>query len=363
VPTKAEVMAPATTYYGLHTLEAPWFFGEVDQLSRLVGKAPDSVLFFQNFTQPYPAAAVADTWARHAVPIIAWEPVLPGSNTGQPRLSDITNGNFDSYLDSWANDIRTHGQPVVIRLAAEMNGDWYSWAEGHFGNEPGDYVAAWRHVHDRFTAAGADNVIWLWSANRIDHQKTPLAQVYPGDAYVDWVGMSGYYRNTETEPSFDATFGATLAALRSLSAKPIFLSETGAGSGDTARDLTWMDSFFQHLPLQSDVIGFSWFNEKKTLNDWRLQRSQAYVDRFAVGVADGRYGSGKLPGGMVPGQRVTLPEVKDETTPTTTTPEPGTGEDGTNDGDGVGEGSTTASTTTTTTTTPTTTTTTTTTTA
>ena len=31
-----------------------------------------------------------------------------------------------------------------------MNGWWWPWSEQLNGNNPGEFVAAWRHVHDIF---------------------------------------------------------------------------------------------------------------------------------------------------------------------------------------------------------------------
>ncbi|MBA3865307.1 MAG: hypothetical protein H0X42_02995 [Solirubrobacterales bacterium] len=41
-----------------------------------------------------------------------------------------------------------------------MNGDWFPWSESANGNQPGEYVAAWRHVHEIFSAAGATDATW-----------------------------------------------------------------------------------------------------------------------------------------------------------------------------------------------------------
>ena len=46
-----------------------------------------------------------------------------------------------------------------------MNGNWFPWSEGVNGNQAGEYVTAWRHVHDIFTAVGATNVTWVWCPN------------------------------------------------------------------------------------------------------------------------------------------------------------------------------------------------------
>ena len=90
------------------------------------------------------------------------DPVQPDPTTDCPASPRAS---FDSYLRSWADGIRSLGYPVAIRFAHEMNGDWYPWCEKVNGNQPGDYVKAWRHVHDVFRPRGATNVIWVWSPN------------------------------------------------------------------------------------------------------------------------------------------------------------------------------------------------------
>ena len=60
------------------------------------------------------------------------------------------------YITRFATAIRDQSWPVAIRFAHEMNGNWYPWSESRSGNRPGDYVQAWRHVHDIFTRVGAD---------------------------------------------------------------------------------------------------------------------------------------------------------------------------------------------------------------
>ena len=94
-----------------------------------------------------------------------------------------------------------------------MNGDWFPWAENANGNQPGDYVAAWRHVHDIFTSVGATNATWVWCPYVDATPKLgPLARYYPGDDYVDWTCLDGFnWGNNGVNPqpwtSFDKIFG------------------------------------------------------------------------------------------------------------------------------------------------------------
>ena len=99
---------------------------------------------------------------------------------------------------------------LVLRLDAEMNGAWYDYGS-QAGQNPQAFVAMWRHVHDLFVAAGATNVSWQWCPN-VDPEsvQTPLEQLYPGDAYVDWTGMTGYNEGGESVSwLFDSTYFAT----------------------------------------------------------------------------------------------------------------------------------------------------------
>lgn len=307
VPSVDAVRAQ-TSVYGLHTREAPWWMGEVDYVTRLVGKAPNNLLFFANWSKPFPADEVATAWSRGMTPQVAWEPVIPGAD-GQPKLADIASGEWDVYIDEWAAAAAAHGQPIVLRFAAEMNGHWYPWSENHFGNGSGEFAPMWRHVHERFELAGADNVIWLWSVNRVDNLRSDITTYWPGAEYVDWVGISGYWRGYQgaPAPTFQAIFGETLAQLRALTAKPILLAETGAGTSVDADRVQFLTTLFQGLAENTDLIGFVYFNDRKAGGDWRMQFSQNMVDAFAAGVAADRWVGGVLPPGMDPGERLGVP--------------------------------------------------------
>ena len=300
IPTALELLRPETKLYGVHTPNAPYAASELEEFSGLAGKAPNTSLFFQSFSQEFPASALELSWAQGMLPMISLEPIIQDSTVGQPRLRDISDGDWDEYLTRWAAAAKADGRPIALRFAQEMNGNWYSWSDGRFGNAVGDYVRAYRHMHDLFEQVGADNVLWVWSINRIDNlpDKT-LARVYPGDGYVDWIGISGYLRSVPegVAPSFDFTFAQTLAAVRNLAPnKLVMLTEVGAGTTEANR-VAWMETFFQGLLDHPEVLGFNWFNAFKDGGDWRIQYSGGTVQAFARGVADVRYGeiAPKLP--------------------------------------------------------------------
>jgi hypothetical protein len=291
IPTKDALLRPTTHLYGVHTSEAPYAMHEIEAFTTSAQKAPNTVLFFTNFSREFPVDAVNNAWGSGILPMVTFEPIVEDSSDGQPLLRDITNGEWDEYFTQWATAVKANEKPIALRFAQEMNGNWYSWSDGRYGNANGDYIRAWRHVHDLFEQVGADNVIWVWSVNRINTlpDKT-LDRVYPGDDYVDWVGVSGYYRDENTAPTFDSTFGATLAELERVApSKLVMLTEVGAGTSEQNR-IAWIQSFFAALLEHQEIVGFNWFNDFKSGGDWQIQFSSATTAAFAAGVADARYG-------------------------------------------------------------------------
>ncbi len=78
-----------------------------------------------------------------------------------------------------------------------------------------------------FRSQGADNVTWLWTIQADGRGVGPAAPWWPGAQYVSWVGIDGFYdRPSDT---FAALFGPAIAQVRTLTPKPILLSDTGVG--------------------------------------------------------------------------------------------------------------------------------------
>lgn len=341
-PARAQILNPAKTYFGVFTEEAPFHYKELDQLSTAVAHRPSSVTWFAGWDQNFRADVVRSAWRRDMLPIITWEPrpisthMGPGTdNAVNPdyQLSDIVQGDYDAYIRQWARDLREVNLPVGVRFAHEMNGFWYPWSEQANGNSPGEFIAAWRHVHELFQQEGALNAIWIWTPNVTGFpQSQPLNQLYPGSDYVDWVGLSGYYRKVipGKAASFDNTYGKTLADLRAVApGKKIFLSEVGATETGGQKP-AWVTSFFDSLPQNPDVIGFTWFNRQVTAipegekvpvtNDWRITSSPEVTAIFKQQLASGEFSGGTAG----PGSRWEEAATTPAPTPSTPAPTPGT---------------------------------------
>jgi hypothetical protein len=223
-------------------------------------------------------------------PMLTWEPWRPGRGTDQPAfaLERITSGAYDDEITAAAQSLAAWGRPLYLRFAHEMNGNWYPWAESQNGNEPGSYVDAYRHVHDLFTAAGATNVRWVWSVNIIVPNSPSLASLYPGDDYVDVVGVDGYNFGEEPSNTWRSpaeVFDATLDDLTSVApGKQVLLTEVA--SADAGGDKgEWIEEFFAYLRSRPDVAGFVWFDIDKE-HPWTIDSSSGSRRAFESELAD-----------------------------------------------------------------------------
>ncbi|WP_258796990.1 glycoside hydrolase family 26 protein [Protaetiibacter mangrovi] len=315
-PSKAELLSPSAMYYGMYTEQAPHNWATLDATSQKVGALPSMVGYFGGWDQDFRADAVTRSWSRGMLPMLTWEsrPIAAQNDVvDEPdySLPRIIGGAFDDYLHRYAQAIASTGLPLAIRLDHEMNGVWYPWSETDGsgasinGNSPGDYVKMWQHVHDIFEQEGANEyVIWVWAPNRVDNLPSAnrglafTEQLYPGDDYVDWIGMSGYLRPPYTSTSsytFDTTFGATLAQLRQVADKPIVLAEVGASETEGHKP-EWVASFFDGLadPANDDIVGFAWFSlavttyvqGERATNDWRIDSRADSLAAFQNGLAE-----------------------------------------------------------------------------
>ncbi|WP_394248766.1 glycoside hydrolase family 26 protein [Arthrobacter pityocampae] len=281
---------PKGIRFGVGTGGGPAAGGELDDVAALAGEAPSIVLSYKDFNQPPPIAELDAVRARGAETLLTWEPWTWGGGTEQPAysLDRIAAGEFDAHLLEWGAALGGWGQPVYLRFAHEMNGNWYPWAAGVNGNTAGDYVAAYQHVHDVVASTGATNIRWVWNPNVPYPGSTPLDQVYPGAAYVDVVALDGYNWGTSQawsswqEP--EALFGDGLAQLRQLApGTPVMIAETASSELGGSKP-QWISELFGYVSAQPDVVALVWFHIAKEA-DWRIDSTAASAEAFEAALA------------------------------------------------------------------------------
>jgi beta-mannanase len=238
---------PCTVQYGVYETNTPWDPNEaaIKNLDAAVNRHSSIVHWFAqwgdpgsgNFSANQPwmlsnVRAYSSVGVMGSTPFITWEPWGPAPYTAANNtfpLQQIAAGAFDPYIDSWANGFRNYGGLVLLDFGHEMDGNWYPWGYGINGNSAATFIAAYRHVHDRFALAGASNVQFVWTANVWNPAGVDPTTLYPGDAYVDrmaidifnWGAAGGGWASLSQ--GFEATH--VYSRLAALSSKPMMLAE------------------------------------------------------------------------------------------------------------------------------------------
>jgi beta-mannanase len=282
---------PCSVQFGLYETGTPWdpSMAAIRNLDTVINRHSSIVHWFAQWgdpgagtfsaNQPWMLSNVrsySSVGVTGATPFITWEPWGPApysaSNNTFP-LQRIAAGDFDSYIDSWATGLQHYGGSVMLDFAHEMDGNWYPWGYGVNGNTAADYVAAFRHVHDRFVVAGASNVLFVWNVNIWNPAGVDPTTFYPGDSFVDrlainvfnWGSAGGGWASLSQ--GLNAT--GVYSKLTALSAKPLMLAEwSSAEAGPTdppgAAKGQWILDAAQSLPTEfpriTAVVWFSWTN-------------------------------------------------------------------------------------------------------
>ena len=265
----------AGSYLGVYTKDLPASYNKVASFRQATGTTPDLVMYYSGWYVPFPAKFATTVADNGAAPLIQLEPT-------NINLAQIAAGRYDGYLSAYAVAVRAYRHPVILGFGHEMNGGWYSW--GHGQTAPATFVAAWRHIVSVFRALGARNVTWLWTANVINDTKTgtiPSPQPWwPGAAYVNWVGLDGYYLKPNWQ--FAPLFGPTIEAVRKFTADPILIGETGAV---TSANQPAKIADLYHGIKSYGLLGFVYFNSTNSIGQAFGLNSPAAIDAFRAGAS------------------------------------------------------------------------------
>jgi hypothetical protein len=289
---------------GIHLAgsQPPWDMAGLGMFEEEVHKKVSMLNFFQPFANcnptcsfyGFPKTPLENIRQHGAIPVLSWSSQSIPSSKVEPdfQLSDVISGRYDAFITDFASKAKAWGHPFMLRFNWEMNGKWFPWHEGVNGNQPGEFVAAWRHVHDIFTSVGADNVTWVWCPNLEYRDSTALASVYPGDQYVDWTGLDGY--NHGTNPSqpdswktFNQLYRTTYSNITAglAPSKPMMIGEvasTEIGGSKSA----WIQDMLARVPSEYPKIrALIYFDKYDSNMDWPLETSSSALAAFSAGIA------------------------------------------------------------------------------
>jgi beta-mannanase len=154
--------------------------------------------------------------------------------------------------------------------------DPYRYPWGPQNNKPEAFISAWQHVVKRFRQLNADNAIWVWSPHPAYRK---FNEYFPGEDYVDWVGVGALNYGTVAVWSqwweFENIFGDYYDSLAVYN-KPLAITEFGSLAVGGERHI-WYAKAFDNLrdkyPYLTALLFFNNKSDNTTLNktlDWSL---------------------------------------------------------------------------------------------
>lgn len=228
---------------------------------------------------PYRARMLADKKAGR-IPMLSYaggeKPgITDHDEAALARLKEIASGARDKQIDGQALALKALATPVFFRFTWEFDIRYLGPAAVKV------HKAAWRRVHKRFKALGATNVAFVWCPSWLAFGNGRAAAFYPGDTYVDWIGVDGYARSPDYRTFYQLFASASGFALKHR--KPLMVCETGVhrlshqqNAKSSTSQSTWIDG------LRSDLSRGRFSNVKALLyfhvdgdnhplpNQWRL---------------------------------------------------------------------------------------------
>lgn len=226
-----------------------------------------------------------------AMACLSWEPmaIVQGKEKKIPA-EYILNGQYDAYLNHMANEIKAWDKPLIIRFAHEMNLEKYHWGvrkEKFNQDSPKLYIQMFRYLVNYFKKQNVNQILWAFCPNVESYPNQPWNtpnNYYPGDEYVDILGMDGY--NWEITPeiakkrgqswikpwiSFQQIFEPLYQDLKKIAPqKPIIVFETATVDREGGKKSIWIKEAIQ-TAKKWGLIGIIWFQVNKE-EDWRINQ-------------------------------------------------------------------------------------------
>jgi hypothetical protein len=196
----------------------------------------------------------------------------------------MASGEMDAAIDRLGDWIQSTHRPVLLRVGYEFDGP-------HNHYPPQDYIRAYRRLVDRFRKHGVRNVAYVWHSYAGSVQR-PLIDWYPGDDYVDWVGLSYFnqpQRYMEPVVQFAKQHG-----------KPVIIAESSPWMVQTKYPNAWnlwfapLFKFIQANDIKAlSYISCDWdatqqFRDKKW-GDTRIQSNAELLERWRHETSQDRY--------------------------------------------------------------------------
>ncbi|MCJ8321529.1 MAG: Ig-like domain-containing protein [Colwellia sp.] len=225
-------------------------------------------------------------------------------------IDDVAAGHYNNNIDILLKTLASYQRPVYLRWAYEVDGPWNNHSNSAV-------ISTFQYVHGQIEALGfQDSISLVWQVSSYCHNPAGQAQLealWPGDEYVDWVGLSWF---SPQDCNFERVNDAAQFARNHN--KPLFINESSpqryqigelSYSSDAATGLNkqsktaeviwdeWYQPFFDFISDESNnVKAITYINA-----DWDSQTRWNPTD--GVGSPEGYWGDSRVQANEVIKQR------------------------------------------------------------
>lgn len=218
-----------------------------------------------------PEKEIRATYQKNAIPLLTWEPWSVNmtfsdslkNSSNKNVFREINNGTYDKYLSDFADELRDLKKPIFLRFAHEFDNPQYPWSQD--GKNPAVFIDAWRHVWDIFKLREAQNVIFVWNPWEVEN----MLEFYPGDKYVDWVGITALnyskLNSDKTSIPFKELYQPYHDELYWITRKPVMLAEFGSLQMEN-QDKDWIENAINSFKNFKEISAIVFFNNQLDKN-------------------------------------------------------------------------------------------------
>lgn len=224
-------------------------------------------------------SAIADptwllkAWQSTSYHLVLGVPIIPVNASGDVlgTLAEGAAKKYNQYFVDLAQNLVHYGeQNTTIRLGWEFNGNWFAWAVANT-NDAVNFAAYYRDIVDAMRSVNGQEFTFVWdgASGPGYGENYTVAQSYPGNGYVDYIGQDIYDTPGTTAPTEPGTWeNTTLPLLNTVSAfaesvdKPMVIPEWGVASANAhglGDDPYWLTQMVNWIKTQN-VSWASYFN-------------------------------------------------------------------------------------------------------
>ncbi len=242
----------------------------------------------------FPQASVEACDRAEVIPYIRLLPWVEMRTSGPDpyyKMKDFAQGVFDEPLRRWAQQAKAYGKPLILEFGPEVNGDWFAWngrwngggkrsgyGDPNVPDGPESFRDAYRQIIEIFRQEEVSNVTWVF---HVDTSWSPhswwneAAFYYPGDDYIDWIGLSVFGAQLPTHKwyLFENKLDYFWPQLESVSLfKPVMISEFAVieHRNDQDKKARWLQQSLRSIrmnPKYQRIKAITYWNSPGWLED------------------------------------------------------------------------------------------------